>query len=106
MILLSLRSSGSQVMGEALLLMRIERKPQGPLFSRWIATPCSTSSGVALPRILSIKRMACRHSAATPCLPVFSLSNSSRTVIGMATWCSWKFNNALGSWINTLVSRA
>ncbi|MNE09890.1 hypothetical protein D3C80_1025810 [compost metagenome] len=106
MILLSLRSSGSQVMGAARLLMRIERNPQGPLFSRWMGTPCSTSSGVAPLRILSMLRIACLHSAATPCLPVFSLSSSSSTVIGMATWCSWKFNSALGSWIRTLVSRA
>ncbi len=105
MILLSLRCSGSQVMGSARLLMRIDRLPQGPLLPRWMGTPSSTCSGEASPSTGSIRRIAWRHSAATVCLPVLSLSSSSSTVIGMATWCSWKFSKALGSWIRTLVSR-
>lgn len=105
MILLSLRCSGSQVMGSARLLMRIDRLPLGPFLPRWIGTPPSTCSGVASPSTWSIRRMAWRHSAAMVCFPVFSLSSSSSTVIGIATRCSWKFNRAFGSWIRTLVSR-
>lgn len=74
MILLSLRCSGSQVMGSARLLMRIDRLPLGPFLPRWIGTPPSTCSGVASPSTWSIRRMAWRHSAAMVCFPVFSLS--------------------------------
>ncbi|MNF91311.1 hypothetical protein D3C84_739080 [compost metagenome] len=104
MMMLSLRFSGSKRFGSLRGLIRIDRKPFGPLLPRWIGTPCSTSAGVASPRVWSIRRMAWRHSAAMVCFPVLSLSSSSSTVIGMATWCSSKLSNAFGSWISTLVS--
>ena len=85
MMRLSLMVSGSGLCCADGRFIRIDRLPRGPLLPRWIGTPFSTCSGVASPSVRSIRRIACRHSAAVLCLPVFRRSSSSSTVMGMAT---------------------